>query len=89
MIDRHKTVVNFMYFLVNHKHDWFAECFLDVHIQVYLELQDVYIELCRKHNGNSTIGLRHFFFALDDENKEILLKYVDKNYISFDKYKID
>lgn len=82
MKDTVKAVINWQYFMYNHKHDWIKECFpSNEHIHTK------YKHYCEKY-GNSTDGMFHFFMELDTENQKKMVEYVNTNYVSFQKFKV-
>lgn len=86
MKNREKAVLNFMYFLRDHKDGWLKECFKDEPPYILNELKEKYDRLrIRKAPCNVVF---YFFFTLPINFQVIMMRYVEDNYIAFKEHKI-
>ena len=75
------AVINFAYFTANFPSDFIEKCWGDGWMKDHLREK---FENTSENNFYSMGDFMRFFMDLDDENRKILIKWINKNYKAFD-----
>ena len=85
MKNSHKSIINFAYFTANFPHNFIEKCWEDKHMAAHIRAK---LNNKAVNNFVDMGAFMKFFMDLDSENMQILLGWIEENYLAFDHLKL-